>query len=67
MQGKVVAASASGSQLGPYVSGAGKVIWVVGSQKIVPTLDDAMRRGQREARLINDGSCHKRQDRKEDQ
>jgi acyl-CoA hydrolase len=42
--GEVVAVSASGSQLGPYVSGAGKVIWVVGSQKIVPTLDDAMRR-----------------------
>jgi L-lactate utilization protein LutC len=43
-QGEVVVASASGSQLGPYASGAGKVIWVVGSQKIVPTLDDAMRR-----------------------
>jgi L-lactate utilization protein LutC len=42
--GSVVAASASGSQLGPYVSGAGKVILVVGTQKIVPDLQDALRR-----------------------
>jgi acyl-CoA hydrolase len=42
--GEIVIASASGSQLGPYASGAGKVIWVVGSQKIVPNLDEAMRR-----------------------
>src|SRR5439155_4029452 len=43
-QGEVVVASASGSQLGPYASGAGKVIWAVGTQKIVPSLDEAMRR-----------------------
>jgi|SRR5438132_3973853 len=43
-QGEVVVASANGSQLGPYASGAGKVIWVVGTQKIVPSLDEAMRR-----------------------
>jgi hypothetical protein len=43
-QGEVVVASASGSQLGPYASGAGKVIWIVGSQKIVPSMDEAMRR-----------------------
>ena len=42
--GSLVAASASGSQLGPYVSGAGKVILVVGTQKIVPDLQDALRR-----------------------
>lgn len=42
--GVLVAASATGSQLGPYVSGAGKVILIVGSQKIVPDLDAAMRR-----------------------
>jgi len=42
--GSLVAASASGSQLGPYVSGAGKVILVVGTQKIVPELEDALRR-----------------------
>jgi len=39
-------ASASGSQLGPYATGAGKAIWVVGSQKIVSDVDTAMRRLQ---------------------
>ena len=42
--GTLVAASVSGSQLGPYASGAGKVILVVGTQKIVPDLEDALRR-----------------------
>src|SRR2546428_2438995 len=42
--GSLVAASASGSQLGPYVAGAGKVILVVGTQKIVSDLDEALRR-----------------------
>ncbi|MCI4368910.1 MAG: lactate utilization protein [Thermoplasmata archaeon] len=44
--GQVVVASASGSQLGPYVYGAGKVIWVVGTQKIVPDLETGVRRVQ---------------------
>ncbi|MGD0637650.1 MAG: LUD domain-containing protein [Nitrososphaerales archaeon] len=42
--GKIVAASASGSQFGPYSSGAGKAIFVVGAQKIVPDLEAALRR-----------------------
>ena len=42
--GEVVVASASGSQLAAYAYGAGAVIWVVGSQKIVPDLDAAFRR-----------------------
>jgi hypothetical protein len=42
--GSLVAASASGSQLGPYASGAGKVILVVGTQKIVSDVEDAHRR-----------------------
>ncbi len=42
--GHVLIASATGSQLGPYASGAGKVIWVVGAQKIVKDLNDGMRR-----------------------
>lgn len=42
--GTLVAASATGSQLGAYVSGAGRVILVVGSQKIVSGLDEALRR-----------------------
>ena len=42
--GSLVAASMGGSQLGPYVAGAGRVILVVGTQKIVSDLDEAMRR-----------------------
>ena len=42
--GILVAASATASQLGPYASGGGKVILVVGSQKIVPNLDAALAR-----------------------
>ena len=42
--GVLVVASATGSQLGPYASTAGKVILVVGSQKIVPDLETALRR-----------------------
>ncbi|MBE7553077.1 MAG: LUD domain-containing protein [Anaerolineales bacterium] len=43
-QGQVLIASGSGSQLGPYVFGAGRVIWVVGAQKIVRNLEEGMRR-----------------------
>ena len=42
--GALVSASYSGSQIGPYAMGAGRVILVVGSQKIVPDLDAALRR-----------------------
>jgi hypothetical protein len=42
--GSLVAASAGGSQLGPYVAGAGRVILLVGTQKIVSDLDEALRR-----------------------
>ena len=44
--GHVLIASATGSQLGPYASGAGRVIWVVGAQKIVKDLNDGFRRIQ---------------------
>jgi len=43
-KGHLVTGSASGSQLGPYAASAAKVILVVGSQKIVPDIDTAMRR-----------------------
>jgi hypothetical protein len=43
-QGTVLIASASGSQLGPIVSGAGHVVLVVGAQKIVPDFDAGLRR-----------------------
>jgi hypothetical protein len=42
--GQVLIASNTGSQLGPYASGAGKVIWVVGAQKLVKDLDEGFRR-----------------------
>ncbi|MBI4155966.1 MAG: LUD domain-containing protein [Candidatus Zambryskibacteria bacterium] len=42
--GKVLIASASGSQLPAYAYGAGKVIWVVGTQKIVKDFEDGMKR-----------------------
>lgn len=42
--GSLVVASASGSQIGPHSSGAGQTILVVGSQKVVPDLETALRR-----------------------
>jgi hypothetical protein len=42
--GALLAASMSGSQLGPYASGAGRVILVVGTQKIVSDVDEGLRR-----------------------
>ena len=42
--GSLLTASMGGSQLGPYVSGAGRVILVVGTQKIVPDLEEGLRR-----------------------
>lgn len=43
-QGHVVTASFGGSQLPSYVYGAGKVIWVVGTHKLVEDLDEALLR-----------------------
>jgi hypothetical protein len=42
--GALITASMSGSQLGPYASGAGRVILLVGTQKIVADLADGFRR-----------------------
>ena len=42
--GILVDVSATGSQIGPYANSAGKVILVVGGQKIVPDLETAFRR-----------------------
>jgi hypothetical protein len=43
-KGVIVVASASASPVGPLASGAGRVIFVVGSQKIVRDLDAAYQR-----------------------
>jgi LUD domain len=42
--GILVDVSATGSQIGPYANTAGKVILVVGSQKIVPDIETAFKR-----------------------
>jgi LUD domain len=42
--GSLLIASASGSQLGPIVSGAGHVVFVIGGQKIVADLGAGLRR-----------------------
>ena len=57
-QGQVLLASATGSQLGPAVSGAGSVIWVVGAQKLVNTLDDGFRRIHEYCAPLEDERTH---------
>jgi len=42
--GSVLIASNTGSQLAGYAASAAHVIWVVGTQKIVPTLEEGFRR-----------------------
>ena len=42
--GSLLIASASGSQLGPIVSGAEQVIFVIGGQKVVADLESGIRR-----------------------
>jgi hypothetical protein len=42
--GIVLAASMSGSQLGPYASGSAHVIWVVGAQKVVKSVEEGLQR-----------------------
>lgn len=42
--GTVVIASNTGSQLAGYVAGAAQVIWVVSTKKIVPDLEEAVKR-----------------------
>ncbi len=52
--GSLVAASMGGSQLGPYVSGAGRVILVVGTQKIVADVTEGLRRIEKYAFPLED-------------
>ena len=42
--GQIMIVSNTGSQLGPYASSAGKVIWVVGAQKLVKDLNEGFKR-----------------------
>ena len=52
--GSLITASMGGSQLGPYASGAGKVILVVGTQKIVADLDEGLERLEQYALPLED-------------
>ncbi len=52
--GTLVIASASGSQLASYAWGAAKVIFVVGAQKLVPTLAAAHERVYRHSLRLED-------------
>src|ERR1700729_1464376 len=52
--GTLVIASASGSQLASYAWGAANVIFVVGAQKLVPTLDVARERIYQHSLVLED-------------
>jgi hypothetical protein len=57
--GQVVIASASGSQIPNYVYGAKNFIWVVGSQKLVKDLDEAIERIENYAFHLEDERAQK--------
>jgi acyl-CoA hydrolase len=57
--GRMVVASSTGSQIGPIAFGAGRLILVVGSQKIVKDLDTAMRRVTEYCLPIEDAKMQK--------
>lgn len=44
LNGEILIASATGSQLAAYAYGSGKVIWIVGAQKIVKDREEGMKR-----------------------
>jgi LUD domain len=52
--GRIVVASASGSQIGPYCYGAARCILVVGAQKIVPDVATALQRVETYAYPLED-------------
>lgn len=56
--GQVFVGSGSGNQLGPYAASAEKVIWVVGSQKIVSDFETAMRRLETYSYPLEDVRMH---------
>ena len=52
--GSVVIASSTGSQLAGYAASAAHVVWVVGAQKIVPTLEEGLKRVQEYSLALED-------------
>lgn len=57
--GSLLFGSMGGSQIGPYASGAGKVLWVVGSQKIVPNVDEGLKRLHEYSLVLESERAHK--------
>jgi L-lactate utilization protein LutC len=57
--GSLVTASKSGSQLGPYAAGAGKVVLVAGTNKIVSDLDEAFQRIEDHSLPLEDARARK--------
>ncbi len=57
--GSIVMVSATGSQLAGYAYGSSHVVLVVGAQKIVPTLDDAMKRVHTHVLPLESERAHK--------
>ncbi len=58
-QGQVLLASATGSQMAAAVFGADKVIWVAGTQKLVPSIDEGFRRIREYSLLLEDERTRK--------
>lgn len=52
--GEIVVASATGSQLSPYAYSSSNIIWIAGAQKIVPTIEEALRRTREYALPLED-------------
>ena len=57
--GEIVIASNSGSQLPTYAFNANKVIWVVGTQKIVKNIDEALERIEKYSLPLEDARAQK--------
>jgi hypothetical protein len=58
-RGQVLVASGGGSQLAPYVYGAGRVLWVAGTQKIVADVDEGLRRIEQHSLPLEDARMRK--------
>jgi hypothetical protein len=56
--GSLITASMGGGQLGPYASGAGRVILVVGTQKIVSDLAEGLQRVYEHSLPLEDARAH---------
>ena len=57
--GKVLIASNTGSQLSAYAYGSSKIIWVVGTQKIVKNFDDGIKRIYEHSLKLEDARARK--------